>query len=269
MPRCSVGRWRVVRALVVWAACAAPGALALAACDPCAGVASCAEGARVGAGGQIVDRGNPTNINGDILSGATIPQAPPVAGVRVEVIPTGGVSVGVASAVATTDGTGWWHVSIPASAEGGVTADIVVTPPGGGGYRVHGVSLRASTTRGDGTVLGRWTHQLYLTKLGEIINTPSGARPEGARVTVVRRGGIEVAPTPNTRDPILTIPGGRFLYDVRPLGDGPVVVDVIVERDGLPPVTVRNVSVYPQYEWLPPNVDGALIFYLDAAGNPG
>ncbi len=237
----------------------------LAACDPCAGVASCQQSPRLGVSGQIVDRGNPTEA--ERLAGVAVPPPAPSRGVRVEVVRTDGVEVDVPGAVATTDDNGWWAVSIPARDEGGVTVDVVVTPPGGLGYRVRGVNLRTSRKRGDGNVLGRWTREPYLTLLGEVFTAPEMARVEGARVTAVRRGGIEVAPTPNTRSTMVTVGGGRFLFDVRPLADGPLVLDFVVERDGLPPATVRGVTLFPQYEWLPPNVSGDLIFRLDAAGN--
>ena len=245
----------------------AAGGVALAACDPCAGVVSCGEAPRVGVSGQIVDRGDPSDLGGGLLSGATIPQARPVAGVRVEVIPTGGVIDGVAPVTATTDRVGWWQVSIPAHAAGLGGADVVVTAPGSSGYRVRDLTLRASSTRGDGNVLGRWTHLLYMTKLGEVINVPGGERPDGVRVSVRRSGGIPVAPTRNTAETLLTEGGGRFVYDVRPLADGPLVVDVRVERDGLPPATVRGVNILPEHEWVPINVDGALSLRLDPAGN--
>lgn len=251
-----------------WVVAAAASALALGACDPCAGVVACSHDPRLAVSGQIVDRGDPAPAtSSDPLSGANIPEAVPVQGVRVEVIPTAGVAVDVPSAVATTDGSGFWTVSLPARDAGAVTADVVVTAPGRAGYRVQGVGLRASRTRGDGNVLGRWTHELYMSKLGEVINSPSGDRPEGARVTAVRRGGIDVAPTRNTRTPMLTGGGGRFLYDVRPLGDGPLVLDFVIERDGLPLATVQNDTLFPMHEWLPPNVDAAIIFRLDSAGN--
>jgi hypothetical protein len=245
------------------AACAA-GALAAAACDPCTGVASCRQAPRLGVSGQIVDRGMP--VPDWALSGAG-PSAAPASGVRVEVIPTDGVDVDEPSASATSDGTGWWEVSMRAAEEGPVLADVVVTPPDGVAYRVRGVLLNASRKRGDGNVLGRWTREPYITTLGEVFDAASGARVAGARVTAVRRGGIEIAPTVNSRVPMVTVDGGRFLFEVRPLADGPLLLDFVVERDGLPPATVRNVTVQPQYEWLPPNVNGDLIFRLDAAGN--
>jgi hypothetical protein len=158
-------------------------------------------------------------------------------------------------------------VSIPAGDEGAVSVDVIVTPPGGVGYTVRGLQLAASRTRGDGNVLGRWTREPYITTIGEIFDHPSGERVAGARITPVRTGGIPIEPTRNTRTPIVSVEGGRFLYEVRPLADGPLLVDFIVERAGLPTATVRNVIVRPQYEWLPPNVNGDLIFRLDAAGN--
>lgn len=241
-------------------------AVTLAACDPCAGVASCVQDPRLGVGGQIVDRGDPSDAGRAALSGADIPNLRLVAGVRVEVTGVSGAVTPGARAAATTDSKGAWQVSLPAPDEGAATADVAVTPPGGGGYTVRGVPLRASRTRGDGNVLGRWTHQLYLTVLGEVINAPGNERPEGTRVTAVRRGGVEVAPTRNTQNPMLTVGGGRFLYDVRPLADGPVVLDFVIERAGLPTATVRGVTLAPQYEWLPPNVSGAVIFRLDPDG---
>lgn len=238
---------------------------ASAGCDPCAGVVACVEAPRLAVSGEILDRGDPTTPAN--LSGAGIPQATPVAGVRIEVIATGGVAVDGGSAAVTTDGSGRWSVTLPARDTGAVTADVVVTPPGKAGYRVSGVQLRVSRTRGAGNVLGRWTHQLYMTKLGEIITSPTGARPAGARVTATRRGGIEIAPTRNTVSPMVTGDGGRFLYDVRPLSDGPLVLDFVIERPGLPTATVRNITVLPQHEWGPTNVDGAISFRIDSLGN--
>lgn len=247
------------------------GAVAIAgaatACGACDGVVSCQQAPRIGIGGQIVDRGNPTDADRAQQSGAGIPAAPGVSGVRVEVAPTGGVASGEGRAATTTDGTGWWHVDLPATGEGGATVDVIVTPPGGSGYTVRGVPVRASRRRGAGNVLGRWTRDLYLTLVGEVYNDAPRTRVDGARVSAVRRRGVEVAPTENTQAPMTTFGGGRFLYDARPLADGPVVFDFVVERDGLPTATVRDVTVYPKHEWLPPNVDGELIFVLDAAGN--
>ena len=254
------------RRLRAWRAALPLVGATLAACDPCAAVVACTQAPRLGVSGQIVDRGSPTDADRDPISGANIPQAKPAANVRVEVIPTAGVSIDRARAVATTDGNGWWQVSMPAEAEGGVTVDVVVTPPSGTGYTVHGLNLRTDRTRGSGNVLGRWTRDLFLTMVGEVHDAEVGASVEGARVTAVRRGGIAVQPTPNTRTPMVTVGGGRFLYDVRPLADGPLVLDFVVEREGRPTATVPQVTVYPKHEWLPPNVDGDLIFRLDAAG---
>lgn len=239
---------------------------ALDACDPCTGVVGCSVDARVGIGGQIVDRGQPSQADGAPLSGAGIPLARPVAGVRVEVVPTGGALTGATPVSARTDDAGWWHVDLPADGEGSATVDVVVSAPGSPSYRVRGVSVRASSRRGEGAVVGRWTREPYIAKLGEVINWPSGVRLEGSRVRAIRRGGVEVAPTRNTADPIITTAGGRFLFEVRPLGDGPVLYDFVIERDGLPTATVRNVRITPQWEWLPPNVSGELIFYLTDAG---
>lgn len=246
---------------------AVPVAATLAACDPCAGVASCTETPRLGVSGQIIDRGDPTNADRSEISGANIPQVTPVGGVHVQVIRTGGAQMVVSQADATTDASGWWQVDMPAREVSGVGVEVIVTPPNGPGYRVQDLHLLTSNVRGQGNVLGRWTNDPFLTDIGEVYDAATGARVDGARVTAVRRSGIVVQPTPNTQVPMVTSGGGRFLYDVRPDSDGAVVLDFVVERAGLPTATIPNVTLYTQHEWLPPVVNGDLIFRLDSAGH--
>lgn len=253
-------RARAARRLVV-AAGALGAALLATACDPCTGVVGCSVDPRIGVSGQIVERGDPSNADGAPLSGDGIPLARPVRGVRVEVIPTAGAAT-PGPAVATTDGNGWWQVSIPGTQDGPATVDVVVSAPGSASYRVRDVAVRSSRRRGDGTVLGRWTSRLYLSKLGEVIDWPSGFRREGTRVHAIRTGGGRIEATRNTTDPMITYGGGRFLLDVRPLDAEPVVFDFVIERDGLPTATLRDVRVAPLWEWLPTNVSGDIIFYL-------
>ncbi len=254
---------------LVYAGAIAGGAAAPAAlvgCDPCAGVASCLQSpARLGISGEIVDRGDPSNLDRDPITGANIPEAKPVAGVRVQVTRVAG-TIEAPQAEAVTDATGWWQVDVPATGQGGLTVDIVVTPPNGVPYQVRGLNLRTSQYRGVGNFLGRWTTQPFLTVLGEVFNAPGNERVVGARVTAVRRGGIDIAPTRNTQSPMLTGPDGRFLYDVRPLADGPLVLDLVIERPGFPQATVSNDTLYPQHEWLPAVVAPQLELRLDSAG---
>lgn len=253
---------------LVWRTVAVGAAALLAgACDPCTGVVGCSVDPRVGVSGQIVERGDPSNSDGTPLSGTGIPLARPVRGVRIEVIPMAGAATGNA-VTTTTDGNGWWQVSLPGNGDGPATVDVVVTTPGNTSYRVRDVAARSSRRRGDGTVVGRWTSRLYLTKLGEVIDWPSGGRREGTRVRAIRTGGGRIAPTRNTTDPMITIPGGRFLLDFVPLDQEPVVFDFVIERDGLPTATVRGVRVAPLWEWLPTNVSGDIIFYLFDDGRP-
>ncbi|GJG88462.1 hypothetical protein tb265_36430 [Gemmatimonadetes bacterium T265] len=244
----------------------ATAAAAFSACDPCSGVASCTEAPRLGISGQIVDRGNPTNADRNEISGANIPEPKPVPGVKVQVTRTGGARMVVSEAEATTDGDGWWHVDMEAREVSGVGVDVVVTPPDGPGYRAAGLHLLTSNVRGMGNVLGRWTRDPFLTAVGEVYDAATGAHVDGARVTATRRAGVEIRPTVNTQSPMVTY-GGRFVYDVRPLSDGPLVLDFRVERDGLPTATIDSITVYTQYEWLPPVVNGDLIFRLDSAGH--
>ena len=257
--RAAVRRWGVAAGAVL---CAPVG---LTACDPCAGVVACRQAPRLGVGGQIVDRGEASGVPSP--SSTAVSLAVPSPGVRVQVVPTGGVALDEAPAAVTTDGTGWWQVSVAARDTGTAVVDVLVTPPGGVAYSVRGVQLQVSRGRGRGNVLGRWTREPYISAVGEVFERETGAPVAGARVVAVRRGGVAIAPTVNTRSPMVTVDGGRFHFDVRPLGDGPLVADFVIERDGFPSATVRNVTVAAQYEWLPPNVNGDLIFRIDAAGN--
>jgi hypothetical protein len=257
---------RTARRFAAAGAFAAGTAATATACDPCAGVMSCAQSPRLGVSGQIVDRGTPRDDDREQQSGAGIPRLRPAAGVRVEVVRVAGTELDAPSGAATTDATGWWQVSLPARDVGGITVDVIVTPPGGTPYRVRELNIVTSRTRGVGTVVGRWTREPFMTYVGEVYDAETGAAVDGAQVTAVRRGGVEVAPTANTRVPMVTFSGGRFLYEVRPLADGPLVADFVVERPGRPPATVPNVTLRAKHEWLPPNVDGELVFVLDAAG---
>lgn len=228
-----------------------------AACDPCSGVISCTDAPRVGVSGQIVD--------GSVRDAQRAP--PGVGGVRVEVTRVSGVETDRPSASARSDGTGWWSVSLPAREVGEVLVDIAVTPPPPGlPYRLAGVPVRASRSRGDGSVLGRWVARPHITLVGAIIDRASGAPVAGANVTVVRRGGILVDSTGTTRNPSLTTEIGYFLYDVRPQSYGSLVVDLVVERPGRRAVTIPNVDVVPDHEWGPPRASGRYTFQIDDAG---
>lgn len=234
----------------------------MTACDPCAGVVGCSGNPRVGLSGMIVDRGDPTNADRDPISGANIPPLRPAPGVRVEVTWLTGVPVTTTTATATTDADGWWKVDLPATDEGEVAVDVRVSAPGGVPYRVQGLVVKASRTRGAGNVVGRWTREPFLTQVGELYDASTGAPITGARITAVPRGGVGVAAIGSTEVPMVSFDGGRFIYSVRPLADGVVVLDLRVERDGRAPVTIPGVRLRTQYEWLPPNITGDLIFKI-------
>lgn len=232
-------RARVVRALLA-VAMLAVAVLALPACDACDGVVGCTQPARVSVGGQIVNRS---------ALGA------PVAGVKVEVVRTAGGELADSSASAVTDGQGWWHVAMPARGGAGATVfvDVIVTPPAPQRpYRVTGIPLRTSTVRGDGQVLGRWATRPYITYVGELRDRVSGAPIAGAQVTFVRRGGIEVTPTPVTQVTQATNGDGYFTIDLMPAEYAPLIVDLMVTFPDGRATTIRNVSIMPGYEWIPP-----------------
>ncbi len=220
----------------------------LTACNACDGVVGCSVPNRLGVSGQIVDRQ---------ASGT------PVSGVRIDVIRTGGGALDADSASATTDGQGWWQVSFGARDAAPVTVDVVVTPaPPAKPYRVTGLQFTPSTVRGEGSVLGRWVTEPFISYIGELRDRQTGEPIAGARVTYVRRGGIDVQPTPSTTVVQTTTSIGYFFLDLKPAAFAPLVADFIVERPGVKVDTIQNVSIMPGHEWGPPLATAASSFRL-------
>lgn len=213
-------------------------AAVVVACDPCNGVLGCTVAARVGVSGQIVDR----------QSGGA-----PVSGVRVEVVRTGGVETDAPSATTTTDGQGTWEVSLGAHSAGVVDVDVVVTPAAPGmPYRVRGLQLNATTTRGQGNVVGRWAAQPYISYIGTLRDRVTGQPIAGATVTYSRAGGIEVDTTIATLRTQQTSGLGYFFLDLRPRDFAPLYANFVVTRPGYDTLRIHNVAIMPGYEWGPP-----------------
>lgn len=207
------------------------------ACEPCNGVVGCSSPGQVSAGGQLVDRQETGR---------------PVSGARVTVVRTGGVELFPESLSARTDGEGWWQLRFETREEGEAIVDVAVAPPAPRPpYRVSGVRLRTSRERGVGEVLGRWVAEPHITYIAELRDRATDAPIPGATVTFVRRGGIEVEPTPRTQVTQSTSGIGYFTLDLRPRAYGPLVADFVVEREGQPPARIPNVVIFPQHLYGP------------------
>lgn len=130
LPRQS--RWRAWRTAAASRA-ALPGTaalllLAVSACDPCAGVASCRVDAQRVVAGNIVD--------------------------AVTQEPRAGVTVRIDALATRSNDAGRWELALPGASDTTVTIDVA--SPGQPPYRVRDVALRATRVNGDGTQVGVW-----------------------------------------------------------------------------------------------------------------
>lgn len=244
--RAGRGAWLVLGTSL---AAAAAGATACSACD---GVIGCHEAPRLGLSGEFVSR--------------DVPSAPAVPGVRVDVVSRSPDVLLDSAASATTDDRGWWAVAMRARTVGTATVDVVVTPPAPDpAYRVTGLQFATSATRGAGAEAGRWVPRLFISYVGKLVDKATGTPIFGAHVTIVRRGGVAIAPTIVTDTAPKTDSTGTFLYDVKPAALAPLSLQFLIDRPGLPRATV-NTTILPGYTWGPAYATPNSTFVVDSAG---
>lgn len=248
-------RGPAARARVVVTACAAGfAAVGSVACSPCDGVAGCRVEPRLGLSGDFSTRDNLT--------------ARPIPGVRVDVVSRSPDLLVDSVATAESDAGGWWSVAMRARATGTATVDVVVTPPAPDRpYRVSGLQYAVTSLRGQGAETGRWVARPFVSYIGLLRDKGTGLPLIGARVTIIRRGGVGVTPTTATDTAPATDSSGTFLYDVKPDTIGAVYVDLFVDRPGSPRATIRNAVVPVGYEWGPPHPTAGSTFYVGADGS--
>ena len=223
-------------------------------CSPCDGVVGCTEDPRLGLSGEFVERQNLT--------------APPIPGVRVNVVSRSPDLLVDSAATVTSDASGWWSVSLRARRTGTATVDVTVTPPAPyGPYQVTGLQYQVTATRGQGAEAGRWAPKPFVSYIGRLLDKATGGPIIGAKVTIVRRGGVAITRTIATDTAPKTDSSGTFLYDVTPAAVAPHYVDLFVDRPGLPRATVVNAVVPGEYAWGPPHPTAGSTFTIDSAGN--
>jgi hypothetical protein len=220
---------------------AAAALVAFVACDPCAGVASCANGRYLAAVGQIVDG----------YSGKGI------AGVRIDVVRTAGVQVGTDSLSAVTDDGGFWRVEFAPDSSGTMFADIRVSPPNYPPYLLRQIRLETKSHNGDANLNERWVPYLYFKYVGEFfLNGTQDQRVQGATVQFRRTAGAVLSGPGIQNDSFtsLTDAGGR-VYFFPMFGDSsvfaadnqPVVADLIIRLPQSADSTVlRGVELTPR-----------------------
>lgn len=188
----------------------------LEACDPCAGVIGCTGAARMSAEGQLIVRETGVGVRG----------------VALDFVRTGGVALLGDSVRTTTDADGRFQLTAEASTVGEVVGDLVVRPslpwqP----YRVRGLRLRTSSVRGEGQILGRILVRPYIDFIAELRLRRTDRPLAGARVTIVRTGGVAVSPD-SVR--LVSGPDGRIYFGADAAEPGELVADLIVTSSSLP-----------------------------------
>ncbi|HET7187156.1 MAG TPA: hypothetical protein VFI52_03335 [Gemmatimonadaceae bacterium] len=229
-------RWTRVAVVVTGVALS----FALAACDPCTGVAHCeASPPYLAASGQIVDR----------VTGAGVD------GTRIDVVRTSGITVGSDSVSAITSGGGFWRVEFDPADAGTLVVDVQVSPPEAPGYRVRGVPLATRPHGGDANLNATWVTRPYFNYAGELfrrgtIDERIQNRPVEFRIT----GGVRTVGA-GVRDSIYsaaTDVGGRVqlfpVTELLPLGTDDLIGDLTVFLDPpLGPSVIRDIHLSPSY----------------------
>lgn len=162
----------VIRAAL--ATVALPAVAALAACDPCAGVAACATSPRVAAQGRIVD----------VVTGHAIP------GARVSLVRRDSTVATTApsdSTATVTDADGNYQLEL-GTASGNF--DVVVAAPSAPAYRVRNLALVNTTRHGEGTVLGVWVDKPVFGTALELYYRTSNQLLSSGTATFTRTGGV-------------------------------------------------------------------------------
>ncbi|HEV8411152.1 MAG TPA: hypothetical protein VGQ30_11640, partial [Gemmatimonadaceae bacterium] len=192
--------------------------LALGACDPCSGIASCNVAPTVSASGQVID----------YLTGR------PVAGTIVTFSPAAGSKLsGIITA--TTDAAGQFQLSGVATADGAVTGDISVRAPTfPAGYTIHGFQLATSRVHGNGVDLGRLLAQPFFAFLGQVQLRFANTRVVGT-VRIQRVGGASLT---NNDITVATDTLGLFYVEYAASSADDLVANVTITGPGLAQATV-------------------------------
>jgi hypothetical protein len=234
--RRSRGAWWWVTSIPALAAL-----LALAACDPCSGIARCASSPYLAATGQIVD---PATAQG-------------VAGAGVAMRRTDGVGVEVESQSTHTDAEGFWRLEFAPASEGTLEVEAEVAPPGGAAYRIPGLQLVTKRSRGDANLNQRWVTAPYFYNFLEIFRRGTAdERIENAQVQFRRTGGVMLT-GPGVQTGVyrnVTDAGGRMpLFPstgenaVLPTDGSAVIGDLTIDSPGLGRTIIQGMRLVPSY----------------------
>ena len=202
--------------------------LAQVACDPCSGVSGCKAAPHVGIAGQLLN-----DTTGRPERGATM-----------DFVRVGGTALESDSLRTTTDADGLFGFDVVASDTGGVTADIVVRPRSGPGYRARGVRIPTTTRGGDVFALPPWSSKPHVGDFGEVFRR-GGANEVVPSVNIEfrRTGGVAFRDLPSGVYNTTTSASGFFALfgdQLSPIDAGEVVGDLTIFLPTPPGPTVHK-----------------------------
>jgi hypothetical protein len=224
-----------------------------AACDPCSGVASCRSDATVSGTGRI--------LQFDSGVGA--------ANVRVTFRPDSGPGlVGATELTATTNNEGYYELRGPAADAGLLVGTLTVSPPEPRlPYQVPSVPIRATTRRGDGSVLPTFLERPFVAFVGELRLGRSGDAPTVfPNVSFVRTGGPQLE-----RDTLVAGGDafGRFYLEAPARSTGAVIGTLTVSGgNNTPrPYRIEGVALGTVVAEFIPDVQGRFVLGAAADGD--
>lgn len=173
-----------------------------------------------------------------------------LSGTVVEFRRISGIAVQPAQVTVNVDGNGGFPIPVEPQAEGMLTAELRIVPPGPMPAETVRVDLRTSDND-ETQVLGPFGYGAQVFLEAELRDAITGAPlPQGTEVTMKRTGGLPLAwnPARTDGDTLSLKTGGRLAYQAPTPDSGAVRFDMIVR---LPAPfawdTVRNVNVPARY----------------------
>jgi len=156
----------------------------------------------------------------------------PVSGVRVAFVRRSGVEIIADTLRAMSDGTGNFTLRGGSIYNGATIGDLLVSPPAPlPPFAIRDLTLRTTTVRGDGEVLGRLVVNPYLLLVGHVRDRRTLTPLPEAVVTVRRVAGGEISPAEQT---FTTDFGGQFSWEPTVTRADSVEADFDITAPGYP-----------------------------------
>jgi hypothetical protein len=213
-----------------WPLLAAVLALLQVSCDECAGTPSCHVTPEVSVSGQFVVH----------------PSGQPVPGVSVTFVRTAGVPFAHPDSMrAESDSKGYFVLRAPTLAAGFLVGQLRVIPPAPyDSFIMPNVVLAASTTRGNGAILGRLVVNPYLLLIGTVYDRVTRHPVAGVHVTMHRDSGGRLSADSMT---FVSDEGGQFSWTPHFRSIGAVDATFVLDAPGYPRTFSVSRTIAPDF----------------------